>query len=283
MLNFVVKLYDASLRRHCNREPQHDRQEVEVHIIGSAVRQIFHFFEGGQLKVIGISGYRPVMVREALKDQSVKRGLFNLVISVRVQEDYGICEVQNSIAQEIHRITGTDISLPIDEALKPYNFLLFLDCRNQIIDLHDLKIPEHGSVVLASRLGNVYNIMLVDHEIRMEDHQRPWSFFWKNVANFPFLKIEPIASQLVELCHSHLLAFILLTRALKAVTDVRVWQHALGELSSSSFSPLMKGRSHEVMVVVLKLVWEREGIVTRHCIKHLCTSVTKDIKLEKTS
>ncbi|CAL5417319.1 unnamed protein product [Camellia sinensis] len=61
------------------------------------------------------------------------------------------------------------------------------------------------------------------------------------------------------------------------------WQPALGELSSSSFSCPMEGRSYEVMVVVLKFVWESKSIVTRHCIKHLCTSVYKDIKLNKTS
>ncbi|THG09702.1 hypothetical protein TEA_024319 [Camellia sinensis var. sinensis] len=154
--------------------------------------------------------------------------------------------------------------------------------RKQIIDPRDLKIPKHGSVVLGFRHRNVHDIGLVDLEIKMEDHLLLWSLFWKNVDNFPS-KIEPIASQLVQLCHNHLLAIILLARALKSVTDVRVWQHALGELASSSFSSLMEGKSREVMVVVLKFVWERKSIVTRHCIKHSCTLVTKDIKLEKTS
>ncbi|CAL5417321.1 unnamed protein product [Camellia sinensis] len=61
------------------------------------------------------------------------------------------------------------------------------------------------------------------------------------------------------------------------------WQPALRELSSSSFSCPMEGRSREVMGVVLKFVWESKSIITRHCIKHLCTSVCKDIKLNKTS
>ncbi|KAF5939702.1 hypothetical protein HYC85_023961 [Camellia sinensis] len=61
------------------------------------------------------------------------------------------------------------------------------------------------------------------------------------------------------------------------------WQPALGELSSSSFSCPMEGRSREVMVVVLKFVWESKSIITRHCIKHLCTSVCKDTKLNKMS
>ncbi|CAL5414433.1 unnamed protein product [Camellia sinensis] len=281
--DFYIKLCDACLKQHCDNKPECEfGHKVLARVIDSSVRQILHCFEGEQLKVIAISRYSAEMLTAALEYQSVKRGTFNLVINVCVREGHGICEVRNSIALEIHGLTGTDISLPLDETLKPCKFLLFLDCRKQIIDPRDLKIPKHGSVVLGFRHRNVHDIGLVDLEIRMEDHLLLWSLFWKNVDNFPS-KIEPIASQLVQLCHSHLLAIILLARALKSVTDVRVWQHALGELASSSFSSLMEGRSHEVMVVVLKFVWERKSIVTRHCIKHLCTLVTKDIKLKKTS
>ncbi|GMP79238.1 hypothetical protein CsSME_00034865 [Camellia sinensis var. sinensis] len=214
-------------------------------VIDSSVRQILHCFEAEQLKVIAISRYSAEMLTAALEYQSVKRGMFNLVINV--------C---------IHGLTGTDISLPLDETLKPYKFLLFLDCRKQIIDPHDLKIPKHGSVVLGFRHRNVHDIGLVDLEIKMEDHLLLWSLFWKNVDNFPS-KIEPIASQLVQLCHNHLLAIILLARALKSVTDVRVWQHALGELASSSFSSLMEAGKHVLEDLIKSFLLEKvsEGYV----------------------
>ncbi|KAI8002705.1 putative disease resistance protein [Camellia lanceoleosa] len=164
-----------------------------------------------------------------------------------------------------------------------YNFAIrqILQCVNK--GSTRLEIPEHGSVVLTSRTMDIYQIMPVDLEIKMEDLLLPWTLFWNNVNNIPATIIELMALHLIKACHNHLLAIILLARALKSVTDVGVWKLAFLELmSSSNLSSPVEGTS-EVMVHVLKFVWQCKCIVRKHCIKHLCTSVTKVIELKISS
>ncbi|XP_057503047.1 disease resistance protein RPS2-like [Actinidia eriantha] len=291
---FYINLYYASLRlpiwgleetlvKICGTEEQ-------GRIIGSVIRQIVYCFKEGELKVIGISSCPGIanatIVTKALEDLLEIRSMFEVIVSAKVSQFHSISEVQTHIAEQIHRLLGTDISqrllgtdilLPIDAALKPYkNFLLVLDCPSEGINLHGLKFPDHGLVLLTAPAMNVYQIMPVDLEIKMEDHLLPWMLFFTNVGYFD--SIQGIALDLIKACCNHLLAVILLARALKSVTNVAVWQLTLEELKAHSKlrSPL-EGTS-EVMVCVLKFVWERKNIVTRHCIKH-CTSMTKDRKL----
>ncbi|KAI8027611.1 putative disease resistance protein [Camellia lanceoleosa] len=98
--------------------------------------------------------------------------------------------------------------------------------------------------------------MDLDLEIRMEDHLLPWKLFCSNVG--PSLVhsssvIQQMAPQLVKECHGHLLAIVLLVRALKGVTDIGVWELALNQLHQQE-----NGMS-QVMFPVLKFVWDLKG------------------------
>ncbi|XP_028079659.1 uncharacterized protein LOC114281418 [Camellia sinensis] len=277
--DFDINLYYASLKM-AGIAVQAERYEL---ISGAerynfAIRQILQCVKGELLKVIGISGQDAEMVTKDLADLPEMRSMFAVVISVFVSQCRSISEVQTHIAEQIHRLVVTEISLPLDEALKPYKFLLFLHCDDEKTDLHNLKIPEHGSVVLTSRTIGIYQIMPVDLNIKTEDLLLPWTLFWNNVNNIPASIIELMALHLIKACHNHLLAIILLTRALKSVTNGGVWKLAFLEYRLPIFPPV-EGTS-EVMVHVLKFVWERKSIVRKHCIKHLCTSVTKVIELK---
>ncbi|KAI8027382.1 Disease resistance protein [Camellia lanceoleosa] len=142
-----------------------------------------------------------------------------------------------------------------------YTFSLIVILDGPIDNLYDLKIPDHGFVVLTTRSLKVYRIMDVDLEIRMDDHMLPWNLFCRNVGSSSLVlsssAIQQMAIQLVNECHGHLLAIVLLARALKDVTDIGVWELALHQLTS---------QSSEVMVHVLKLVWDQD-IKTKHHIK----------------
>ncbi|PSS19420.1 Disease resistance protein [Actinidia chinensis var. chinensis] len=152
---FHINLYYASLRLlpRCGLEGVLVKMcgtEEQGRIIGSALRQIVYCFKEGELKVIGISSCPGIanatIVTKALEDLPEIRSMFEVVVSAKVLQFHSISEVQTHIAEQIHRflvtdilqrLLGTDISLPIDAALKPYkNFLLVLDCPSEGINLH---------------------------------------------------------------------------------------------------------------------------------------------------
>ncbi|KAF7114640.1 hypothetical protein RHSIM_RhsimUnG0080600 [Rhododendron simsii] len=114
--------------------------------------------------------------------------------------------------------------------------------------------------------------MDVDLEVRMEDHLLQWDLFRENVGQSlvdSSSALQQMAIQLVKECHCHLLAIILLARALKDVTDISVWKPALQKLSSHSFA--MEEGSSQVMKHVLELIWDKKDLTTKYCIQY-CTS-----------
>ncbi|THG18602.1 hypothetical protein TEA_021402 [Camellia sinensis var. sinensis] len=191
--------------------------------IDSAIHQVSKCFQDGIFRKIGIS-----------TSQSTE-------------------EVRQNIAKQIARFRQIDDILIFKEQLLqflPDDFLLLVNCLDGPIDtLYNLKIPDHGFIVLTTQSQNVYEIMDVDLEIRMDDHLLPWNLFCRNMGSLHVLSssaIQQIAIRLVKECHGHLLAIVLLARALKDVTDIGVWELTLHQLTS---------QSSEVMVHVLKLVW----------------------------
>ncbi|KAI8028294.1 Disease resistance protein [Camellia lanceoleosa] len=233
--------------------------------IDSAIRQVSKCFQDGIFRKIGISGSGREEVAKALKDISMIRAKCSIVLCFSVSRHHSAKEVRQNIAKQIARFHQIDDILIFEEQLlqfPPDDFLLLVDCLDGPIDnLYDLKIPDHGFVVLTTQSQKVYEIMDVDLEIRMEDHLLPWNLFCRNVGSSVVLSssaIQQMAIRLVKECHGHLLAIVLLARALKDVTDIGVWELALHQLTS---------QSSEVMVYVLKLVWDQKDIITKHCIK----------------
>ncbi|GFY88592.1 hypothetical protein Acr_06g0005320 [Actinidia rufa] len=190
--------------------------------------------------------------------------------------DFGIRQIitpkrlSRTFAAQICGIQETDEAFKGSlNQLLPQNFFLHLDCADGKIDLHDLNIPDHGITVLTTGSQNIYEIMDVDLEIKMEDHLLPWELFCRDVGSSLVSSssvIQQMAVWLVKECHGHLLAIILLARALKDVTDCGVWKMALHELTSQSFKQV-QGMS-DVMVRVLNFIWDRKDNRTKHCINH---------------
>ncbi|CAL5378056.1 unnamed protein product [Camellia sinensis] len=232
--------------------------------IDSAIRQVSKCFQDGIFRKIGISGSGREEVTKALKDISMIQAKCSIVLCFSVSRHHSDEEVRQNIAKQIARFRQIDDILIFKEQLLqflPDDFLLLVDCLDGPIDtLYNLKIPDHGFVVLTTQSQKVYEIMDVDLEIRMDDHLLPWNLFCWNVGASLVLSsaIQQMAIRLVKECHGHLLAIILLARALKDVTDIGVWELALHQLTS---------QSSEVMVNVLKLVWDQKDIITKHCIK----------------
>ncbi|KAF5951975.1 hypothetical protein HYC85_009919 [Camellia sinensis] len=230
-----------------------------------------------RMKLIAISGHGAEKALKALKDIPEIQNKFDVVLYISVSQHHSNEEVQMDITKQIHGHEfppGTDMLLPLDELLKPYNFLLMLDfIDGRIIDLYDLNIPfDHGCIVLATKSDDIYQIISVDLEIRMEYHLLPWELFRCYVGHVfhSSSTLQEIAICLIEECHGHLLAMILLARALKDVTDVGFWELALNELMLQPSSQVEEGMS-QVMVRVLKFIWKSKGNITKRCIEHYTT------------
>ncbi|KAI8026807.1 putative disease resistance protein [Camellia lanceoleosa] len=229
-----------------------------------------------RMKLIAISGHGAGKAVKALKDIPEIQSKFDVVLDISVSQHHSNEEVLMDITKQIHghEFPETDILLPLDELLKPYNFLLMLDfIDGHIIDLYNLKIPfDHGCIVLATKSHDIYQIISVDLEIRMEYHLLPWELFCRHVGHVfhSSSTLQEMAIRLIEECHGHLLAMILLARALKDVTDVGFWELALNELMLQPSSQVEEGTS-QVMVRVLKFIWKSKGNITKRCTEHYTT------------
>ncbi|KAG5525750.1 hypothetical protein RHGRI_032140 [Rhododendron griersonianum] len=238
--------------------------------IKSAIRQVSVYVKAESFLKIGISGSGGEEVARAVMDIAKMRQNYSVVLRISVCGHDRDKEVRQKIAEQIHVLQQIDhiFSLSLDQLL-PHNFFLLVECLDRQMDLHDLRLPHHGILVLMTLSQEVYKIMDVDLEVRMEDHLLPWDLFCENVGRslvYSSSALQQMAIQLVKECHCHLLAIILLARALKDVTNISVWELALQKLSSHSSA--MEEGSSQVMKHVLELVWEQKDLTTKYCIQY---------------
>ncbi|KAK2993059.1 hypothetical protein RJ640_024933 [Escallonia rubra] len=251
----------------------------------SAIRQAMKCIQERTFRSIGISGIGGKEVAKALTNLPEIRSTFSVVLLVSISQHLSIGDVESQIKQQIHawkkRTKGIDIYVPLN--VPCYNCLLLLDCIDEPINLYALDIPGpsktgfrfHVQTVLTTQSQKAYHVMPVDLEIRMEDHLLPWDVFCKNLGHastVDFSSLKPMAVRLVEECRGHLLAIILLARALNGVKDSGIWELALHELTTEPSSEI-EGISKD-MVNVLRFIWQRKGNASKHCIKY-CTSHDK--------
>ncbi|XP_058188548.1 disease resistance protein At4g27190-like isoform X2 [Rhododendron vialii] len=244
--------------------------EMVTLAINSAIRQVSAYVKAETFKKIGISGSGGEEVARAVMDIARMRQNGSVVLCISVCGHDCDKEVRQKIAEQIHVLQQIDhiFSLSLDQLL-PHNFFLLVECVDGQMDLHDLRLPDHGVVVLTTQSQEAYKIMDVDVEVRMEDHLLPWDLFCERSLVDTSSALQQMALQLVKECHCHLLAVILLARALKDVTDISVWALALQKLSSYLFA--MEEGSSQVMKHVLKLIWDQKDLTTKYCIQY-CTS-----------
>ncbi|KAF7114852.1 hypothetical protein RHSIM_RhsimUnG0074300 [Rhododendron simsii] len=254
--------------------------EMMTLAINSAIRQVLAYVKVESFPKIGISGSGGEEVARAVMDIARMRQNCSVVLHISVCGHDRDKEVKQKIAEQIHVLQQIDhiFSLPLDQLL-PHNFFLLVECFDGQMDLHNLRLPDHGVIVLTTPSQDVYKIMDVDVEVRMEDHLLPWDIFCENAGQSlvdSSSALQQMAIQLVKECHCHLLAVVLLARALKDVTDISVWELALQKLSSHSSA--MKEGSSQVMKHVLELVWDQKDLTTKYCLQY-CTSRWKQRKV----
>ncbi|GKC35957.1 disease resistance protein [Tanacetum coccineum] len=249
--------------------------EIHSSTIVSARDQALRCINDLKVKIIGISGTDAWEVADALNDLPELQSVFDMVLFVRVKDHNSMEELLNHIEEEIHRFKrrSSETGNIIDVSDNLLNCLLFVDCSEDFIDLHEIEFHffkwfQNMQIVMTS--GGQDASSRVDLEIRIDDHLLPWILFSTNVDLTivgKYSRIQQMAKCAVEQCHGHLLAIILLARALKAVVDISVWELALEELASRhNLSSSQFGPTSDVMVKVLRFIWSRMETMAQKCI-----------------
>lgn len=172
---------------------------------------------------------------------------FGLVIFATASKDFDPRTVQKQIAERL------DIDTRMEETVerlarriyvrleKETNFLLILDDVWKDIDLDLLGIPrteeKKGSkIILTSRFLEVCRSMRTDLDVRVDClcEEEAWELFCQNAGEVARSDlIEPIAKAVSLECGGLPLAIITVGTAMRGKTNVKLWEHALNQLSRS--------------------------------------------------
>ncbi|XP_034702622.1 probable disease resistance protein At4g27220 isoform X3 [Vitis riparia] len=194
------------------------------------IRQILQNIQISEIRSILISGVNDKTFPRRLKNLPPIRQMFDLVIQVNVKSCMTVEHMQDRIIEELGFSKSSRGEA--EQLLRSQNFLIFLDRFDPWImdlDLHDLgngwwNSDNTQKIVLMGYSG--FSVVPVaDLEIRGSHHLLSWELFCKNVGEV-MSSIQQLAVHLLRQCSGHLLATVLMARALKDVKNVRIWQHA---------------------------------------------------------
>ncbi|KAE9446808.1 hypothetical protein C3L33_21295, partial [Rhododendron williamsianum] len=153
------------------KEIEHNLQAAEKIVAKYYVRVVSVYVKAESFLKIGISGSGGEEVARAVMDIAKMRQNFSVVLRISVCGHDRDKEVRQKIAEQIHVLQQIDhiFSLSLDQLL-PHNFFLLVECLDRQMDLHDLRIPHHGILVLMTLSQEVYKIMDVDLEVSLCRH-----------------------------------------------------------------------------------------------------------------
>ncbi|CAF2150220.1 unnamed protein product [Brassica napus] len=170
---------------------------------------------------------------------------FGLVIFATASKDFDPRTVQKQIAERL------DIDTRLEETVerlarriyarleKETSFLLILDDVWKDIDLDLLGIPEEkkgSKIILTSRSLDVCRSMRTNLDIRVDClcEEEAWELFCQNAGEVARSeRIERSAKAVSRECGGLPLAIITVGTAMRGKTDVKLWEHALEQLSRS--------------------------------------------------
>ncbi|XAR56277.1 hypothetical protein NMG60_11036695 [Bertholletia excelsa] len=239
-------------------------QEICDLAIDSVVHQVLEYFKQRSYGKIGICGSNSWKVLIVLKDLP------------EITSNFCV----RSVSPSKYPINMTELKMEITELrtlAADHRPLLLVDIMDKQVDLHNLDF-DGVATVLAIEANEVNEMLAVDLGIIMEDHLLPWKLFCNNVGCVlrDYSTLQYKAAILIEECHCHLLAIVLLAAALKGVTDESEWELAHSELIWRPSSEV-NGTS-VVMINVLRYIWERMDDKSKNCIKYCITlSEMKDL------
>lgn len=263
----------AGVARHDEKRPM--QEKLLSLVVDFSMRQILQEIENPELLRIGISGRDGVRVTSALLNLPKIRETFDVVIQVdcslhstSTAFEENITAFEENIAAQLGLSTWARPAL--DEYLKGTNFLIVLGNIHDRMELYKLGTNWWNSkkiqkIVSMTRFHDVHQRMLLDLEISMDNHLLSWELFCLNVGDIVHSSvIQRLAIHAVKECKGHLLAIVLLARALKKVNEVHIWEYA-------SHAPALRPASQmkdEVLFNTLAFICGRLGSSEKKCLKY---------------
>ena len=192
------------------------------------IRQILQNIQISEIRSILISGVNDKTFLCRLKNLPPIRQMFDLVIQVNVKSCRAIEDIEDRIIEELGFSTSSRGEA--EQVLRSRNFLILLDdLMPWVINLHDLGNgwwnSDNTQKIVLMICSGFRTMPVVDLEIKGRHHLLSWELFCKNVGEV-MPSIQQLAVHLLRQCSGHLLATVLMARALKDVKKVRIWQHA---------------------------------------------------------
>ena len=202
-----------------------------------------------------------------MKDLPQIRQRFNIVIQVDASSYLDIKGIEEKIATKL----GFSLNIQmLNKFLKTTSFLIFLDDIYERIDLYEVGSEWWNSeniqkIVCTTRSQKVCQRMAVDREIRLDDHLLSWELFCRNVGNIVHSSgFQHRATDVVQKCSGHLLAVVLMARALNMVFNVSTWEHASYLLSLPHRSQM----EDRVLYNALAFIMGRCSGSAHECVKY---------------
>ncbi|KAK7359135.1 hypothetical protein VNO77_01082 [Canavalia gladiata] len=190
-------------------------------------------------------------------------------------------------------LTEEDKVLHVKEEMGSNRILVILIDGNNDKKLNPQKVHFPTGIVVfittesseEEEKGNEFTITCTaDLNIRTQDHLLPWQvlcYFAGSSMVHLSSTIQRIAVQIVEECHGHLLAIVLVAESLKNVEDVKQWKLALSKVKNMNHSydyiyqesdPI--GIRRVMVNAFINCVWEGMNSTQKLCLEH-CLFVHK--------
>ena len=231
-------------------------------VVNFATRQILEEIENPEVLRIRISGKDAIKVISAVKDLPQIRKRFNIVIRVDASLYLDIKGIEEEIATQLGFSFNEWV---LTKVLKNSSFLIILDDIYETIDLYEMGSKWWNSRKIQKILCTTryQQRMAVDLVIRLDDHLLSWELFCLNAGQIVHSGFQHRATDVVEKCYGHLLAVVLMARALKMVFNAEIWEHASYILSLPHGSHM----KDKVLCSALAFVMERLGSAAE-CVKY---------------
>ena len=236
--------------------------------INFATRQILEYIEILEFQRIGISGVNDTRVVSRLRSLQWMRNKFNIIILVNALHCRTVADIEDSIVSALSLSTSST-QQEVDKLLRNEN-LVILSNADFCMGLDQVgarwwNSSKFQKIVSTYKLHRV-NDKQLDLEIRLKDHLLSLELFHRNVeeVHISSIGIRQHIVQVLKHCCGHLLAIVLMARALKGVKNVGIWEY-----SSHALQLLPMSQTEDrILFNALAFIWGRLGSAEQKCVKY---------------
>ena len=241
-------------------------KEVCSLAINFATRQILEYIEIPEFQRIRISGVNDTRLVSRLRSLQWMRKKFNIIILVNALHCRTVADIEDSIVSA-SSLSTSSTQQEVDKLLRNENFLVILSNADFCMGLDQVgarwwNSSKFQKIVSTYKLHRV-NDKQLDLEIRLKDHLLSLELFHRNVeeVHISSIGIRQHIVQVLKHCCGHLLAIVLMARALKGVKNVGIWEY-----SSHALQLLpMSQREDRILFNALAFIWGRLGSAEQKC------------------